>query len=88
MKAKLKKKHGYIAAGCGAVAVVAHVTHLPLLLLAFFGFVSAGLTQSIWFKAFAIFVSVTSIGLFVIYRSKCHKKKCSKELINNVEIKD
>ena len=77
---KFKKKHGIIAGILGAIAMIAHVTHFPILLLAFFGLVSASFVDSLLFKVIAIVITTVSVIAFIYFYKN---KKCKNQCIQN-----
>lgn len=82
---KIKKKHGIIAGIIAVITAIAHVTHFPIILLAFFGFVSASFIDLIWFKIITI-ITVLSISTFIyLYKKQCEKKCCDVSKLNSDE---
>ena len=73
----ITKKRGVIAGLVATVLAIAHVTHFPVLLLAFFGLVSASFVDSLLFKVIAIAITVLSVIAFVyFYKNKKCRDAC------------
>ena len=76
-KIKIKKKHGYIGAILGSLAVLAHITHYPLLLLAFLGIGGTAILESPVLKIVSVVFTIAVLAYFV-YTFK-NKYKYDKE---------
>ncbi len=75
----LKKSQQYGIAGTVvvALAMVAHATHAPVLIIGFLGFGTTVLMDSIWVKILMLVMTVVSIGLLWRYGAGC-KQDCQK----------